>query len=669
MNDMVEIPQMFEASVDRTGRRISVRILLVVAITALVLLGALSVTVLHAVQFSRHAEAEAARTLDAAAHQVRAQAEAMFAPAVTIVRHMVRLSGDVLADTSSPTLGDAFDSFVKGVEAPVEFTPHISTAYVGYADGSMVVLARNNQILRNILKLPESASSAPLLRGERDNRAGLGSTRWSWRDEAGWETVKRPPMDYDPRERPWYRLGMDTDGPVWTGLYRSNVEGDMRITLASALSSASSEPRAVLGVDIALNDLIAFFRDLEVSANGVAFIAKRNGGLLAHPALDPAMLEPVSETAEPTLLEISHPSGVDLSLFEAFGRDDALRIELEHGGETVLGRRFALRDLIGIDAYLYVAAPLSDFTRSADRALRSVLVLTGVITLAVIAVGVLIARAVAEPVVRATETMASIARLDTTKPATPEHSVLAEIDTLNKSVASMHAALKSFSRYVPKELVRELLDLKQPLRLGGRRREITVLFTDIEDFTSWSETEQYERMVDGLADYFDVLSNAIAEHGGTVDKFLGDGVMAIWGAPRFDPDHTCRACDAVIDIARRLDALNERRLACGERPLKTRFGLHRGYAFVGNVGAHERFGYTALGDVVNTAARLEKANKDLGSEVLVSRAIAANAGPDHQFTPKGEVCLKGKTSVVDVFELELARDKSSPPRLQLVASA
>ena len=122
-------------------------------------------------------------------------------------------------------------------------------------------------------------------------------------------------------------------------------------------------------------------------------------------------------------------------------------------------------------------------------------------TLVVVVVGVLIARAVARPIQRAADTMNAISRLDLTTPLPDRPSALAEIQTLNTAVTMMHTALSGFTRYVPGDLVRNLLDLRQPLELGGMRREITVLFTDIEGFTQLTETEQHEQMVDGLADY------------------------------------------------------------------------------------------------------------------------------------------------------------------------
>lgn len=145
--------------------------------------------------------------------------------------------------------------------------------------------------------------------------------------------------------------------------------------------------------------------------------------------------------------------------------------------------------------------------------------------------------------------------------------------------------------------------------------------------------------------------------------------MAFWGAPNDDLEHTDHACDAVLDIIHRLETFNRKRSASGKQPLKTRFALHRGYAFVGNVGARHRFGYTALGDVVNTAARLEGAAKELGAQAIVSREVAMNAKERHRFTTVGEITLRGKTKAIEAFEFDVIEDSVPTAPLELAAHA
>src|SRR5262249_4099364 len=158
--------------------------------------------------------------------------------------------------------------------------------------------------------------------------------------------------------------------------------------------------------------------------------------------------------------------------------------------------------------------------------------------------------------------------------------------------------------------------------LGGSRREVTVLFTDVEGFTSLTENVDPERVMLNMSRYLGVLSETIMAHGGTVDKFVGDGGMAIWNAPAKDPDHVAHACAATLACREANRKLNIEFEQEGWPAYKTRFGLHTGEATVGIIGSFDRMAYTVLGATVNLAARLEPLNKRYGSEILVSEAVA-----------------------------------------------
>lgn len=647
-----------------SGRAFNLRILLVIAISALVLIGILGVSTLHSMAFSTYAKNEAMHRLNDVAESIAAKAERLLEPATDLARHVLDRTHAGLEATSGDARQEQFERFLDGIDMAPALLPQIFGAYLGYPDGSSVNLTRNSPELLELAGLPSEISS-PYLRLTHDASDPDAKDIWAHKACGAWKTIAVPTMGFDPRTRPWYRIAAAHQEPVWTGLYRFLVDG-FGITLTTALRDEQGRLAAVLGVDMQLDDLADFVRKIDVTPNSFAFIARRNGELIAHPALDTKTLDGDVETAGPTLFEIKRGDRRDVRVFEAFSGIDDEAVQVTVDGEAILGRRLALSDPFGLDADLFIGAPLSDFTEAAEVVKRSTLWIVAAMTFLVVVVGVLIARAVAKPIQRAAETMNAISRLDLTTPLPSRPSALAEIQTLNTAVTMMHTALSSFTRYVPNDLVRNLLDLRQPLELGGMRREITVLFTDIEGFTRLTETEQHEQMIDGLADYFDIIAETIAEHGGTLDKFIGDAVMAFWGAPGDDPDHTDHACDAVRTIIRRLETFNRKRLASGKLPLRTRFALHRGYAFVGNVGARHRFGYTALGDVVNTAARLEGAAKELGAQTIVSSDVAMNTDERHRFIARGEVQLRGKAATVEAFEFDVEPPNPRRAPLELV---
>jgi adenylate cyclase len=218
-----------------------------------------------------------------------------------------------------------------------------------------------------------------------------------------------------------------------------------------------------------------------------------------------------------------------------------------------------------------------------------------------------------------------------------------------------------FSRYVSPEYVRRLADDFETLSLGGNRTEITILFSDIRGFTSISERLPAAQVIEMLNEYLERMSEVVFRHGGTLDKFIGDAVMAFWGAPIPRPDHASCAVNAALDMLAELETLNQRWAARGApAQLAIGIGINTGEAIVGNIGSLTRkLDYTAIGDAVNLASRLESLNKELGTTVLASESTVRKAGAGFDFRALHAVTVKGKTQAVNVFTLE-GRSAATP---------
>jgi adenylate cyclase len=207
----------------------------------------------------------------------------------------------------------------------------------------------------------------------------------------------------------------------------------------------------------------------------------------------------------------------------------------------------------------------------------------------------------------------------------------------------------SFEHYLPPAVIAEMVRSEELPKLGGERREISVLFTDVANFTTFSETVEPEVLASIANQYFEGVCAAVFANGGLVNAFLGDGVLALFGAPQYQPDHADRAVSAAIEIDRFGLAFSEDQKAHGVQFGHTRVGVHTGLAFVGNVGSRQRLQYTALGDILNTASRLEGLNKAIGTRVCVSGAIVKKL-ERHHCRPVGEFIVRGRHGATEVFE-------------------
>jgi adenylate cyclase len=251
-------------------------------------------------------------------------------------------------------------------------------------------------------------------------------------------------------------------------------------------------------------------------------------------------------------------------------------------------------------------------------------------------------------------------RLDPFAAFTPDHlelisavaaqtALTVETVKAHKRLAREEVARANYSRFMPEYVVKQLLNDPGSFRLGGANQTVTVLFADIRGFTALSERENPERVVSLLNRYFSAMSEIIFAHGGTLDKYIGDGLMAIFGAPTATPEDALNAVKAAVAMQKRLASLNQELLIDGFTPISVGIGLHTGEATIGYVGSNKRSEYTAIGDTVNLASRLE--SNALGGQVLLSDATARACGGLLPLTQQQPITVKNRTRAVELFEV------------------
>jgi adenylate cyclase len=318
-------------------------------------------------------------------------------------------------------------------------------------------------------------------------------------------------------------------------------------------------------------------------------------------------------------------------------------------GEAWLGDVTPIALGAGTRELLVLAMPMASVVEPFERVARSAMLVSVLIVAAFVPLIWLVSRWVSRPLVKLAASADAIRRFELADDA-GRLSRVAEIGRLEEALANMRGHLRTFASYVPKALVRLWIERAETPILGGERREITVLFMDLENFTAMSATLTPEEVMRRMARYFEVVTQTLHAHEATIDKYIGDAVMAFWNAPLDTEDHVAKACRAALAVVEAARAETAGWSAAGA-PVRTRIGLHCGEAIVGNVGSSDRMNYTALGAAVNLAARLETMNREQGTDVLVSAAIAARIGDRFVLERVGSTELKGFADPVEVFAL------------------
>ena len=214
---------------------------------------------------------------------------------------------------------------------------------------------------------------------------------------------------------------------------------------------------------------------------------------------------------------------------------------------------------------------------------------------------------------------------------------------------------KSFGLYLAPDVVNRMLTSSKLPELGGETREVTVFFSDLQGFSKIAEQITPESLTALMNDYLSAMTDIIESHNGYVDKYIGDSIVAVFGAPANDGDHAANAARAALDCCARLAELNRDAAAFQDHPLAQRIGINTGEAVVGNLGSRRRFNYSVMGDTVNLASRLEGANKFYGTTIIASEATVASAGSGFAWRELDAVRVKGRTQALRIYEL-LARE-------------
>lgn len=447
------------------------------------------------------------------------------------------------------------------------------------------------------------------------------------------------PTGFDVRDQAWFKTGMKADEPQWFKVLDHPVGQRPALALAGPID-VYSERQGVLAVMIEYTRLAHFLAQLQVGRTGSAFILDADGELIAAPDKDADELHPAQR--QQALLPLAR-----MSFAEAGdeGRKNAWRRRLLWQGAAY---EVALTPLPFPGWSLATVIPEAEFLGPVQATLRRLIAALGVgALLAGLASAALARSLIAAPLLRVVGELRHVETF-ALEQVRRHPSRLAEISSLSGAIAEMAAGLSAFRKFIPADLVRLLLRQGIEARPGGSIQQLTVMFIDIAGFTGLSE-RMGDRIVPLLSSYLDLISEIIVGHGGTIDKFIGDAVMAFWGAPMEQQDHALLCCRAAL--AYRCAIANSGLADDKGHPLQIRIGINSGRMLVGNIGSELRLNYTVIGDAVNVASRLESANKRYEIQILIGAETKRLVGNAMITREIDRVAVYGKTEGLAVYEL------------------
>ena len=452
---------------------------------------------------------------------------------------------------------------------------------------------------------------------------------------------------YDPRARLWYRTAQQTGELSVSDVDVFATLGLVGFTVGAPFY-ADGTLRGVAAADITLDGLSNYLTERKISPSTLSYILDHQGRVIANSE------RVKTYTSHNGRVELQHVTSLGNDLpaiaFSFRPRDNERMFSFAHGGKDYIASLTTLPPEFGKRWQLFVITPLADFTSAFDEQNKRLALFGAVAILLQICIIYFLSSVVSAPLERLALKVTKIQDLEGDN-LPPLQSPIREVAVLARAIDTLDSAVKSFAAFVPVGLVRQLLDSDQKLVLGGHSRFLTIFFSDLEAFSTMSEEVPSQELLSRVSAYLGVVTHAVNMEHGTIDKFIGDGVMAFWGAPALLEDHAQRSCFAALRIREGMKELNAGWEAAGTKPLNVRIGIHSDAVLVGNIGSKERMSYTVMGDGVNIAARLEGINKEYGTRICISHTVFKEAGERLCVRPVDDVTVKGRRSKVPIYEL------------------
>ncbi|MDX2244871.1 MAG: adenylate/guanylate cyclase domain-containing protein [Leptolyngbyaceae cyanobacterium bins.302] len=491
---------------------------------------------------------------------------------------------------------------------------------------------------------------------------------------------------FDARQRPWYQKAARTGKPTWSEIYPDFSTKALAITAVKPIYDAQNQLKGILGSDFIFSQVNEFLQQLKIGKSGKVFIMERSGMLVAtstadltHQILGNQTHRVKASNSDSYLIRQSAQH-----LEQQFGSLQAIQHSLLSDFDIRGARQFLqvtpLRDRWGLDWLIVVVVPEADFMGQIQETTNITIFLCLVALVVATVVGLQTSRWIVRPILRLNTAAKQLAQGHWDQKLPIQRAD--EIGELANSFSSMTNQLKSafetleqkvrdrtenlaqanrelenknalirqvFGRYLSNEVVTNLLETPDGLALGGERRKITILTSDLRGFTATAERLQPEEVIKILNFYLEYMADVITRYEGTIDEFMGDGILALFGAPTVRMDDTERAIACAIAMQQAMIPVNQQMQAWGFSPLEMGIGVHTGEVVVGNLGSEKRTKYGIVGSHVNLTYRIEACT--VGGQILVSEDVMNEVGELLHIVRKQQVQMKGVHHPISLYDI------------------
>ncbi|TSD59702.1 HAMP domain-containing protein [Variovorax sp. KBS0712] len=536
-----------------------------------------------------------------------------------VLAFLAKTEGLVRAIAHTPDLHPAGHDGEQTAEllwAALEQTPEIDSIGVGSDDGHFLMAMRHPvSVVRQVLREKDFTTetweykSPPDSDGDEDPRRRYETTR-----------IEAFRSEDDPVHQDWFTQAEKAQRAVWTAPFVLPSMKELGVSHARPSRRQDEEGVAQTIVAVA-----------SVSLGHLSNLVRLFGGTgHGHSALLSADHHVIARSDNPhSVRKLEDPDDGVLGALHAHmlangsrGWTEDMAFGLVHEGQHY---QVQTSRIAATDWHLVSWEPEEALLGALHRnVLWSLLLVLAFLAIALF-ISLRLSKLVTAPIESLSRTARRIGRLELDD-LPRESSRVLEIQHLNQALDESARSLQAFRKFVPVDVIRQLIAEGHALEPNGSPRRITAMFTDVEGFTAIAESMPADVLMRQLTDYFNLATRVFARHGGVIDKFMGDGIMVLWGAPTDLPDAEYHACAASLELHAEMTELNRRWQAEGLQPFRTRIGMHTGIVIAGVLGSSDRLSYTALGDVINAASRIEGTNKQLGTRTLMSEATFEGLG-------------------------------------------